>query len=174
MSLLRGAVCADWRALWMSQSAMAEGSSDWLAAACCHDAHDTERVHGHLPRAYRAELVRLGLVAAASSAFFIAAPLLLAPLPSRTLTGAVPLAHSGITASPLMALSASTSTSPLPPRRDLRRPRATLTAARVEPARFLTSGPSPERRRNVFSRFFRSFVRRPAPPVVSVKADATY
>jgi hypothetical protein len=150
---------------------MAETSADWLAGASCYNAPEARRGPGHLPVEYRAEIARLGLVAAASSAFFIAAPLLLAPLPSRALAGAVPLAHAGFTAPPVIVRAALVSTPPVVAGRNLRRLPTTIVTARMEAVRFATPAPPPERRRNVFSRFFRSFIRRPAQPVI-VKADA--
>jgi hypothetical protein len=159
---------------------MQDRAEDWIAAARCHAGPRIEATFADLPDAHQDEMVRFGLLAAASSAFFIALGMMLTPLPSRSLTSFAALPHPVPMRAPLLETRLASTTETIPaaparPRSVRLRPSFELAALQAPIATRPTAAPArEERRRNVFSRFFRSLVRRNNnPQPVSIKADAT-
>jgi hypothetical protein len=150
-------------------SPMVERADGWMVAAACSEGPRAQRPFVRLPRAYRQEMLHFALVAAASSAFFVALAMLLRPLPSRSLAahGRLP-ASSSTRAAALEARLALATDAPPPPRLRRRpapqRSEVAVAAMAADPI----PAASPVRRRNVFSRFFRGMLARTAP---TVKAD---
>jgi hypothetical protein len=155
---------------------MEDRAHDWMVAAACSQGPRPEPVFATLPRAYRADMLRLALVAAASSAFFVTLAILLRPLPSRSLAAHAMLPDpSASRAAALDARMVFATDVPAPPR--LRRQRTAH--ARYElaaiPAVEDADAPGslsarPPRRGNVLTRFFRGILGRPAPPL-NLKTD---
>jgi len=152
---------------------MESRSQDWITAASCHSGPRPVATFADLPEAHQADMMRVVLAAAATTAFLILIGLLMSRLPSRSLAAPVVLPHPVPARGTLIEshLSATFATAPSPsPSPSLERTRAVpsqraiaLAAAPAEPA------PGAERRGNILSRFFRAFARRPA--ASAVKAD---
>ncbi len=149
---------------------MANEARDWMTAASCAEGPPPSVRFADLPRQDQGEVLRVALVAAASTAYFITLAILARPLASRSLQGDAALPHPGMARSPI--LDARLVDDPVPPAGDrtrLARPRAglELTSLREPVADEPASAPiadTPPRRRNVFSRFFRGVLHGFQPP----------
>ena len=139
---------------------MVNRADGWMVAAPCSEGPRPEATFATLPPAYRQELLRFALVAAASSAFFVTLALLLRPLPSRNLA-----AHAVLPVSPspraaaFNARMSVTTDAALRPSLRRRAPHTRYEPATVE---VIASAAPPTRRSNVLTRMFRGILFRPA------------
>src|SRR5262245_9989311 len=141
---------------------MADRDTDWLVAAAYRQEPQARVTFSDLPRQHQRELVRFAIVAAASTASFIALWALSQPIRSRNLRSDATLPHATTARSPLLEARLTPpiearSTTPLRP--PVVRPRAAIQLAAfrepdTESNRRVGSAAPPERRRNAFSRFF--------------------
>jgi hypothetical protein len=148
-----------------------------MVAASCQQGPTPAATFGDLPRAYRDDLLRFALVAAASSAFFITLAIVMRPLPSRSMAGEVSLPE------PLPPRSnrmdARLQSNPPGPQvvRALRpraaRPRYELATFEEPAVDVRRAAPArPGRRGNAFTRLLRNILGRPA-PATTLKTDPT-
>src|SRR3954465_15704282 len=72
---------------------MTDRQQGWLTAASCHEGPAPTARFADLPHEHQNEIVRVGLLAAASTAFFIGVGMILTPLPSRNLASHAVLPH---------------------------------------------------------------------------------
>ena len=141
-----------------------------MVAAACSEGPRAKTTGARLPRAYRQDMLHFALVAAASSAFFVALAILLRPVPSRSLAARVvlPAPPSGrVAARDARLAPAADAPQPSRVRRRTVAPAGYQTGA-ADMAADRSTPEQPARRRNVLSRFFRGMLGRPSP---SVKAD---
>jgi hypothetical protein len=153
---------------------MADRVGDWLVAAACREGPQPRATFADLPQQHKREFVRFAIVAAASTASFIALWALSQPIRGRNLRSDATLPHGAAARSPLLEarLAAPIEVpSPAPLRPRATRPRATVQLASLrEP---VVGGAAPqERRRNVFSRFFRGVWRTIQPSSGKATADS--
>jgi hypothetical protein len=147
---------------------MAGLTSDWIGAAQCCEGPRPVASFGDLPRAHQHEMLRFVAVAAASSAFFVTLWILSRPIPSRSLVAHAALPQP-LPAQPLAIDLRPAAPIETAPRRPAREPRLRasyqlVSAGQAIDARAARSAAAPERRRNVFSRFFRTIIRTVQPP----------
>jgi hypothetical protein len=144
---------------------MAEGTCDWMTAAACSEGPRLEVTFADLPEHHQSEIVRLVLVAAATTAYFVAAMAFGQPLASRNLTASARLPAPGQPRPVVIEVRAADT--PPPPRASKRH--TVQPSDAVEVVAFRDAGPDapPARpaspRRNVFSRFFRGLLRSVGP-----------
>jgi len=140
---------------------MPDVTRDWMAAAACSEGPRRQVTFTDLPEHHQSEIVRLAIVAAATTAYFVGAITLGPPLSSRSLTASAALPRP---AQPRrVAIDARTIDAPLvpaPTKKRIARPRTAvevvaLTDPRPDPA----AAPAAPPRRSVFSRFFHGLLR---------------
>ena len=142
---------------------MADREQDWLVAAACRQEPQRRATFADLPRQHQRELVRFAIVAAASTASFIVLWALSQPIRGRNLRSDATLPAAASGRSPLLDARLATpiearATTPLRPRAS--RPRAGIQLAAyreldTDANQRVGGSAPPERRGNVFSRFFR-------------------
>lgn len=149
---------------------MAGPARDWIGAASYCEGPRPVATFADLPRKQQHEMLRFVFAAALSTTYFIALALLARPLHSRSLVGHTALPDATIERAAMLDMRPVASFDP--PRRSLRdhgvKRRATLQLASlseplvddrptVDDSPTVSDSPRPERRRNIFSRFFRVF-----------------
>jgi hypothetical protein len=147
---------------------MESRSQDWIDAASCHTGPRTAATFADLPDAYRADMLRVVLAAAATTACLVLLGALLSRLPSRNLAAPVLLPHpvparGSLLESHLSIASLEASPAPARPRPMRAQAAVALTPAAASPQ----TSSAPERKGNIFSRMFRGLTRRntPAPAI---------
>lgn len=136
---------------------MANDAKDWMVAAACVEGPRPKVTFGDLPRQHQEDILRLAVVAVASTAYFITLVVLSAPLASRSLVAHATLPHPGVARSPVLEARVARVEPVSTPRRVLRpRPDATLAVLREPASVSLAARSTP--RRNPFSRFFRGIL----------------
>ena len=131
-------------------------ANDWMAAARCCEGPPQNTRFTDLPRAHQLDLLHLGAVAAGSCVFFVALFVLARPLPSRSLAMHVRLPEPPPLRVVSIALPPPVVNLPRPMRREPRI-RSGYQLVSVQPA--VEEAPPTGRRRNIFSRFFRTIAR---------------
>src|SRR5437764_875341 len=152
-------------------------AGDWMAAVACAQAPRRAVTFADLPPQYRRDLLRISLASSVTSAIFVALAILAHPLPSRSFVSASAAPNAVVAPAPLRSAVPSLAAAvalPRPSRAAAMRPRAAIQVAALREVQAAAPPPSaepprPDRRRNVFSRFFRGVLRGFQPAVV--KAD---
>jgi hypothetical protein len=155
---------------------MSTQAQDWMLAASYCEGPRPAVGFGDLPRQHQSAMLRLGLVAAASTAYFIALGVLAQPIPSRSLPldAALPAALAARPAlldARLEMPVVTPSTRPSWRHRTVRQHDTLEVVALQVPtgdADRQTNDPRPERRRNIFSRIFRGVWRSAQAPAARV------
>jgi hypothetical protein len=148
---------------------MASDARDWIGAAPRCEGSWPAATFTDLPRKSQWELMRLAFAATLSTAYFVAAAVLARPLPSRSLAAHIILPEATVVpaALPDVSLDASVSLeasvvapSQLPMLERAMRQGPTMKLASLhkplaDDSPMVPAPPRSERRRNIFSRFFR-------------------
>jgi hypothetical protein len=143
---------------------MEAGAQDWMTAAACAEGPRPRVTFADLPPQHQEELVRLALVAAAATAYFVTLVLLSNPLPSRSLAARAALPDpTGTRPIVLEARLERATVDVVPARPRTSRPRPAVGLADLREPVVSTPATSSAPRRNPFSRFLRGVLHAVAP-----------